>query len=342
MLGRAYAELTQHYPAPGWVEHDADEIWSTSLRVMQQALAASGLPPGGLAAIGITNQRETTVLWDRRTGDPVHRAIVWQSRQTARASASACAPPATSRCCARAPDSCSTRTSPPARSAGCSSGDPLLRARAANGELAFGTVDSWLVHRLTGGRVHATDPTNASRTLLFDIERRCWDEELCAVFGVPPVRAAAGAPEFRRPRRDHDARRHRRGSADRRHRRRPAGGALRPGLRRAGHGEEHLRHRRLPGAEHRRAARGQPPGPAHDPVLRRAWRDRLRARGLRVRRRRGGAVAARRARPRHIRGRDRAAGRERPGRERRLPGAGLRRSRRTVLGCRSPRARSSD
>jgi glycerol kinase len=186
LLGRAYAEITQHYPAPGFVEHDAEEIWTTSLRVLKEALAASGVLPRGVRAIGITNQRETTVLWDRRTGDPVHRAIVWQSRQSAEV-------------CARLKAAgheplFHERTGlvldpyfSGSKIAWLLERDPALRARAEAGELAFGTIDTWLVHRLTGGRVHATDPTNASRTLLFDIHERRWDPELCRILGVPPA-----------------------------------------------------------------------------------------------------------------------------------------------------------
>ncbi|HVO10338.1 MAG TPA: glycerol kinase GlpK [Vicinamibacteria bacterium] len=184
VLGRAYGEITQHYPAPGFVEHDAEEIWTTSLRVLRQAIAASGVPPLGIRAIGITNQRETTVLWDRRTGDPVHRAIVWQSRQSAGV-------------CARLKAAgheplFHERTGlvldpyfSGSKIAWLLERDPALRARAEAGELAFGTIDSWLVHRLTGGRTHVTDPTNASRTLLYDIHARRWDAELCGVLGVP-------------------------------------------------------------------------------------------------------------------------------------------------------------
>jgi glycerol kinase len=184
VLGRAYAEITQHYPSPGWVEHDAEEIWQKSLRVAAQALSASGVPPRGLRAIGITNQRETTVLWDRKTGDPVYRAIVWQSRQTADV-------------CARLKAAgheplFHERTGlvldpyfSGSKIAWLLEGDPALRARADRGEIAFGTIDTWLIHRLTGGRVHATDPTNASRTLLYDIHERRWDEELLRVLGVP-------------------------------------------------------------------------------------------------------------------------------------------------------------
>jgi glycerol kinase len=184
VLGRAYAEIKQHYPSPGWVEHDAEEIWQKSLEVAAEAIAAAGLPGGALRAIGITNQRETTVLWDRRTGDPVYRAIVWQSRQTADV-------------CARLKAAgheplFHERTGlvldpyfSGSKIAWLLEGNPALRARAEGGELAFGTIDSWLIHRLTGGRIHATDPTNASRTLLFDIHSRRWDPELLRILGVP-------------------------------------------------------------------------------------------------------------------------------------------------------------
>jgi glycerol kinase len=184
VLARAYAEITQHYPAPGHVEHDADEIWHTSLRVMQQAIEASGLPKTAIAAIGITNQRETTVMWDRATRRPVHRAIVWQSRQTADI-------------CARLKEAGKEplfheRTGlvldpyfSGSKIAWLLENVPGLRERAQKGAIAFGTVDTWLVDRLTGGRVHATDPTNASRTLLFDIHRRTWDDELLGILGVP-------------------------------------------------------------------------------------------------------------------------------------------------------------
>ncbi len=196
VLGRAYAEITQHYPAPGFVEHDAEEIWTTSLRVMRDALAASGVPPRGVRAIGITNQRETTVLWDRRTGDPVHRAIVWQSRQTAevctRLKAAGHEPLFHERTGLLLDPYFSG-----SKITWLLERDPALRERAEAGEIAFGTIDTWLVHRLTGGRVHATDPTNASRTLLFDIHERRWDPELCRILGVPgamlpEVKASSG------------------------------------------------------------------------------------------------------------------------------------------------------
>ncbi|MEB2284566.1 MAG: glycerol kinase [Polyangiaceae bacterium UTPRO1] len=192
IAGRAYAELRQHYPQPGWVEHDAEEIWRVTLAVARQALRKAKVKAGALAAIGITNQRETAVVWDRRTGQPIHRAIVWQDRRTA--------------------DVCAAL-----KDAGAEAGiraktglvlDPYFsatkiawildhvrgaRGRAAAGDLVFGTIDSWLVWKLTAGKVHATDPTNASRTLLYDIHARRWDPELLRTFDVPAVMA----PEVR-------------------------------------------------------------------------------------------------------------------------------------------------
>jgi glycerol kinase len=192
VLGRAYAEIQQHYPQPGWVEHDAEEIWQKSRRVVAEAVAAAGVPARAVRAIGITNQRETTVLWDRRTGDPVRRAIVWQSRQTTavceRLRAAGHEPLFHERTGLVLDPYFSG-----SKIAWLLEGDPALRARAEAGEIAFGTIDSWLIHRLTGGRVHATDPTNASRTLLYDIHERRFDPELLAILGVP----AAMLPEVR-------------------------------------------------------------------------------------------------------------------------------------------------
>jgi glycerol kinase len=181
VLGRAYVEIAQHFPRPGWVEHDAAEIWEGVIRTAREALAAAGARPG---AIGITNQRETVVLWDRTTGEPLHRAIVWQDRRTAE------------RCAALRTDGAEgwirERTGlvlDPYFSATklewLLDQIPGARRRAEAGELAAGTVDSWLIWKMTGGRVHATDPTNASRTLLYDIERHTWDDELLATFRIP-------------------------------------------------------------------------------------------------------------------------------------------------------------
>ena len=182
-VAKAQQEFAQHYPAPGWVEHDPEDLWQSTVATIQAALVQAGIAARDLAAIGITNQRETTLVWDRKTGKPVHNAIVWQDRRTA--------------------SLCDTL-----KAAGL---EPLVTARtgllldpyfsatkirwildtydlhvsAAAGDLAFGTVDSFLIWRLTEGRVHATDATNAARTMLFDIATNQWDPEICAALGVP-------------------------------------------------------------------------------------------------------------------------------------------------------------
>jgi glycerol kinase len=173
----SYRELRQHYPRPGEVEHDPDEIWDAVLATVTDV--AAGLD-GPVAALGITNQRETVVAWDRRTGRPRHRAIVWQDRRTAAR-------------CRRLEDDGHL---PLVRHQTGLVLDPYFSASkiewllgegavAADGGLALGTVDSWILWNLTRGRVHATDPSNASRTMLFDIRRQAWSPELCALFGVP-------------------------------------------------------------------------------------------------------------------------------------------------------------
>ena len=185
VAGRAYSEFEQHFPRPGWVEHDATEIWETTRRVGAEALVDAGVDGTDLDAIGLTNQRETVVAWDRVSGEPLHRALVWQDRRTA------------GRC-------------EELREAGC---EPLVRERTGlvldpyfSGtklewllrevegaeRAALGTIDSWLLYKLTGR--HATDYTNASRTLLFDIHRLRWDEELCGMLGVDPGRLPEPLP----------------------------------------------------------------------------------------------------------------------------------------------------
>jgi len=199
--GRAYSEFTQHYPHPGWVEHDPEEIWRVSLQVMAGALEDAAIAPRELSAIGITNQRETTVVWDRQTGVPVHRAVVWQSRQTVeicqRLRADGLEPMFREK---------TGLVLDPYFSGSkirwILDREPSLQGRAEAGELAFGTIDSWLLWKLTGataaaGALHRTDPTNASRTLLFDIHEQRWDEELCEILNVPmallpEVRPSAG------------------------------------------------------------------------------------------------------------------------------------------------------
>lgn len=183
-VAMAQTEFAQHYPRSGWVEHDVRDIWRDTLATAREAIDRSGLEPQAITAIGIANQRETIVIWDRATGEPIHNAIVWQDRRTA------------ARCDAlRAEgveDFVRARTGlllDPYFSA--TKIEWLLdhvtgaRARAERGELAMGTIDSYLLWQLTGGHVHATDITNAARTLLYDIHRQCWDGELCRLFGVP-------------------------------------------------------------------------------------------------------------------------------------------------------------
>jgi glycerol kinase len=192
VVARAYSEFTQHYPRPGWVEHDPEEIWRVTLRVLRQACRRAGARGRDLRAVGITNQRETTVLWDRHTGRPVHRAIVWQDRRTA---------PVCEELRARGVEPLVRRKSGLVLDPYFSGTklrwllERVLRAaeRARRGELCFGTIDTWLLWRFTEGRVHATEPTNASRTLLYDIHAGAWDPELCGLFEVP----AAVLPEVR-------------------------------------------------------------------------------------------------------------------------------------------------
>ncbi len=182
--GRGSRELPQYFPQPGWVEHDPEEIWQTQLGAAEAALAAARVAPREVAAVGITNQRETTLLWDRKSGAPVHRAIVWQCRRSAplceRMRADGLEPLVR----ARTGLVCDAYFSG-TKIAWLLDADPELRPRAARGELAFGTVDTWLLWKLTGGRVHATDPSNASRTLCFDIERLAWDPELTGYLRIP-------------------------------------------------------------------------------------------------------------------------------------------------------------
>ncbi|MDZ4864375.1 MAG: glycerol kinase GlpK [Gemmatimonadota bacterium] len=180
VLGRGYREFTQFFPEPGQVEHDAEEILRVTLEAAHEAIAAAGEVPIGL---GITNQRETVVMWDRRTLAPVGRAIVWQDRRTSERCREL-------RSLGREADIRATTglVLDPYFSATKLEWmlrDPALRARAERGELAAGTIDSWLVARLTGGRVHVTDHTNASRTMLYGLAARAWDDELLQLFGVP-------------------------------------------------------------------------------------------------------------------------------------------------------------
>jgi glycerol kinase len=182
LAGRAYREFTQHFPQPGWVEHDAAEIWEVTQAVAGEALDDAGIGPGMLRAVGITNQRETVCVWDPHTGEPLHHALVWQDRRTA------------ARCDRLREDGHEDLV----RSRTGLVLDPYfsgtkiewlldnvdgLRERAETGRAVFGTIDSWLTFNLTGE--HVTDRSNASRTLLYDITRGCWDDDLCGLLGVP-------------------------------------------------------------------------------------------------------------------------------------------------------------
>ena len=185
IIGVAQREFTQHYPQPGWVEHDPMEIWSSQYSVLTEVLAQSGVSPEEIAAIGITNQRETTIVWDKHTGRPIYNAIVWQCRRTA--------------------PLCEQLKQDPELTRYIQDHTGLLidayfsatkikwildhvegaREKAEAGDLLFGTVDSWLVWKLTGGKVHVTDRTNASRTMLYDIQNLCWDRRICGTLGIP-------------------------------------------------------------------------------------------------------------------------------------------------------------
>ncbi|MCS7158192.1 MAG: glycerol kinase GlpK [Blastocatellia bacterium] len=182
--GFAQREFRQIYPQPGWVEHDPEEIWETQRDAALQALRESRIAPGEIAAIGITNQRETTILWDRATGQPIHHAIVWQCRRTA---------PLCEALRAEGFDRVILERTGLVLDAYFSGTKiqwllehvPGARERARRGQLCFGTVDTWLIWKLTGGRVHATDPSNASRTMLYNIHARAWDEEILRRLDIP-------------------------------------------------------------------------------------------------------------------------------------------------------------
>jgi glycerol kinase len=184
VVGRAYREIEQFYPQPGWVEHDPDEIWRSVQETIAGALENGGLNGDDVAGIGITNQRETVVLWDRESGAPVHKAIVWQCRRTAeacRALKRAGHEPLIRKRTGLVVDPYFSGT----KVAWLLDNVPDARKRADAGELAVGTIDSWLIWKLTGGTVHATEPTNASRTMLYRIDELRWEPELCSILGVP-------------------------------------------------------------------------------------------------------------------------------------------------------------
>ena len=180
----AQKEFTQIYPKPGWVEHNPMEIWSSQLAVLTEAMAMVGASPEDIGGIGITNQRETTIVWDKQTGEPVYNAIVWQCRRTAEKidelTGAGYGEMITEKTGLIA-DAYFSGT----KIAWILDHVPQARERAERGELLFGTVDTWLIYQLTRGAVHVTDYTNASRTMIFDIHRLCWDQELLGLLGIP-------------------------------------------------------------------------------------------------------------------------------------------------------------
>ncbi|HQS56522.1 MAG TPA: FGGY family carbohydrate kinase, partial [Sediminibacterium sp.] len=184
IIAVAQKEFTQIFPQPGWVEHDANEIWSTQLGVAAEAIIKAGLTVKDIAAIGITNQRETTVVWDKATGQPIHNAIVWQDRRTAEFCDSLKA---------QGKDKLIQQKTGLVIDAYFSATKAKwildnvegARARAEKGELCFGTIDTWLVWKLTNGQVHVTDVSNASRTMLFNIHELAWDQQLLEIFDIP-------------------------------------------------------------------------------------------------------------------------------------------------------------
>ena len=184
IAGLGQQPFRQHFPQPGWVEHDPEEIWETTLESIGVALAQAQISARELSAVGVTNQRETVLLWDRATGEPLHNAIVWQDRRTAaicEGLRAAGREPAFAKATGLKLDPYFSGT----KLTWMLQARPDLRARAERGEIAAGTIDSWLVWKLTGGQRHVTDYTNASRTLLFNINRGRWDDGLCDLLGVP-------------------------------------------------------------------------------------------------------------------------------------------------------------
>ncbi len=184
IVASASAQITQHFPQPGWVEHDPEEIWRGVVTTMRAALTSAHVHVRDVAAVGITNQRETVVVWDRRTGEPVYRALVWQDRRTSETCASLRRDGVSPSVRARTglhidPYFSATKI------AWILDRVPGLRQRAHNGKICAGTVDAWILSRLSGDRVHSTDVTNASRTSLMDLRSAAWDEEMCLLFDVP-------------------------------------------------------------------------------------------------------------------------------------------------------------
>lgn len=185
VIGMAQKEYTQLYPQPGWVEHDPMEIYSSQYGVLMEVLAQTGITPEEIAAVGITNQRETTILWDKATGRPVYNAIVWQCRRTAKLCEQIKEDPDLTAYIKEKTGLLVDAYFSATKIKWILDHVPGVREKARRGEVLFGTVDSWLVWKLTGGKVHITDYTNASRTMLYNIKDLCWDERICRELDIP-------------------------------------------------------------------------------------------------------------------------------------------------------------
>ena len=249
IVSLAQKEFTQRFPKPGWVEHDANEIWSTMLGVAVEAMQKAGASYEDIAAIGITNQRETTIVWDKKTGEPVYNAIVWQCRRTSEYCDSLMERGLVDRFREKTGlviDAYFSAT----KLKWILDEVPGVRERAERGDLYFGTVETWLIWKMTKGKVHVTDYTNASRTMLFNIHTLKWDEDILKELNIPLCMLPEVRPsscvygETASTYFDSDC-----GSSGR-----PAGGAVRPDLLCAGRSEKYIRHGLLPADEHGRKA----------------------------------------------------------------------------------------
>ena len=287
----AQKEHRHVYPRPGWVEHDPKEIWENVLTVVREALAGADLSVDDLVALGIANQRETTVLWNRDSGEPVSNAITWQDTRTDHLCRELAGDVGQHRFQERCGLPLATYFSGP-KIRWLLDRVPGLEERAEAGQVLFGTMDSWLIWKLTGR--HVTDVTNASRTMLMSLDQADWDDDLLDAMGIP----RAMLPEIRLFGRVlRRGGRAARGGAGRVRPRRPARGALRPDLLLARRGQVHLRHGQLPAAEHGRAAGALRERPADDGRLQARRRaGHLRARGLDGGDRRARAVVPRQPR----------------------------------------------
>ena len=246
IVSLAQKEFTQRFPKPGWVEHDANEIWSTMLGVAVEAMQKAGASYEDIAAIGITDQRETTIVWDKKTGEPVYNAIVWQCRRTSEYCDSLMERGLVDRFREKTGlviDAYFSAT----KLKWILDEVPGVRERAERGDLYFGTVETWLIWKMTKGKVHVTDYTNASRTMLFNIHTLKWDEDILKELNIP----LCMLPEVRPSScvYGETASTYFGGSSGR-----PAGGAVRPDLLCAGRSEKYIRNRLLPADEHGRKA----------------------------------------------------------------------------------------